>query len=192
MVQEYTALKYLRLFPTGTRVYPTDDGVWMISFYDEDLIEAVCSEDDRVEIVHLIIQGALVPDIVSDKEYAVQRAVGSVDHRTYRLQSGIAAKYQFSYNTSYTLRIIENSIVLCDYNIFDDSLWPRSDGQKYLEIIPRDGTKVKDYQDNPILNPTNEIYYIDQSSFDDMYSRGIIILHGHKWKLSRKYWEFRL
>lgn len=192
--RQRAASMHLRLFPIETRVYRTDDGVWMVSFpaATKGLIEKNLLNGRGNEIERLIFRGVLVPDIESSKEYAVQRAVGSVDHRTYRLRSEIAAKYQFSYGTLMTLSMIENLIILCDYNIFDDSRGLQVDGQKYLEIIPRDGTIVYDYQGNTILNLTNEMHYIDQSSFEDMFSRGIIVRRGHKWKLSRKYWEFRL
>ncbi len=185
------ASKYLRLHPIETRIYSTNNGLWIASvpLASVGMTEIVCRGND--EIMCLIFQGVLVPDIVSAKEYRVQHAVGSVDHRTYRLQSKIAAKYQFSYDTSMTLTMIENLMELCDYNIFDDGRGLRVDGQKYLEIIPENGTVVCDYQGN-IIKSSKSIHYIDQSSFADMISRGIIILRGTKWKLSRNYWEIKL
>lgn len=188
-----SATYYLRLYSLETRVYISDEGLWIVSApaANKGMIDEYCS-GSADEIIRLIDRGVLIPDIESDKEYEVQRAVGSVDHRTYRLQSKIAAKYQFSYDTWMTLSTIENLIVLCDYNIFDDAQGLLFDGQKYLEIIPKDGTKVYDYQGNIITDPTNEMHYVDKFSFDDMASRGIIVLRGTKWKLSRNYWEFRL
>ncbi|KKM91816.1 hypothetical protein LCGC14_1224640 [marine sediment metagenome] len=187
------ASQYLRLHPLDTTVYHYD-GSWIISTpaATKGMIELVCSGKGDFEIMRLIDRSVLVPDIVSNKEYEVQLAVGSVDYRTYRLQSKIAAKYQFSYSTYMTLMKIENLIVLCDYNIFDDSQGSSSDGQKHLEIIPRDGTVVRDYQGNIITNPANELHYVDKSNFTDMLRRGVIVRQGHKWKLSRNYWEFKL
>ena len=188
------ALMYLRLYPIETRIYRTNGRLCTVLVPNTDVIpvrmtEIVCSENDKIR--SLISQGVLVPDIVSDKEYKVQHAVGSVEHRTYRLQSKIAAKYQFVYNTLMTLSTIEYMITLCDYNIFEAGRGLRVDGQKYLEIIPKNSTVVCDYQGN-VITPENTKYCIDQSSFDDMVSRGIIILRGTKWKLSRNYWEFKL
>lgn len=185
-------LKYFRLYPLEAEIYRSDEGFWIVAVPGAHcgVVDTFCACEDGIE--QLIFRGVLIPDIVSDKEYLVQRAVGSVDHRTYRLQSKTAAKYQFSCETLATLRMIENLIELCDYNIFDDSRGLQVDGQKYLEIIPRDGIIVKDHKGDIITDPTNEMHYVDQSSFDDMSSRGIIVLQGTKWKLSRKYWEFRL
>jgi len=187
------ASQYLRLHPLATTVYHYD-GSWIVSTpaATRGMIELVCSGKGDFEIMRLIDRGVLVLDIVSDKEYEVQLAVGSVDYRTYRLQSKIAAKYQFSYDTLMTLSMIENLIVLCDYNIFAEAQGPSSDGQKYLEIIPRNGTVTYDYLNNPILNPTNTVHYVDKFSFTDMLRRGIIVRRGHKWRLSRNYWEFKL
>ncbi len=188
------ASKFFRLHPLETYAVFVDSSfrtVVTTPAATHGMTSVVCSGGD--EIVRLIRQRVLVPDIVSDKEYEVQLAVGAVDHRTYRLRSEIAAKYLFSYNTYMTLMMIENLIVRCDYNIFDDlDRLQRLGGQKYLEIIPRDGTVVRDYQGNIITEPTNEMHYVTQFSFDDMVSRGIIVLQGPKWKLSRNYWEFRI
>jgi len=189
-----TASMYLRLNSTTAIIYyhtnENQDTFLMVSIPSahKGMKEVPCSGDS--EIVDLICRGILVPDIESDKEYIIQCAVGSVDYRTYRLQSKIAAQYQFPYEVQMTLNTIENLIMLCDYNIFDDS---QVDGQKLLEIIPRDGTIVRNYQGEIISEDLpNEMYYIDQFSFDIMLSRGIIVVNNNKWKLSRKYWEFNL
>lgn len=189
------ALMYLRLHPLEARVYRNDEGgIWTASVpaATKGMVEVVCDDDDA--IMRLIVRRVLVPDIVSNKEYKVQRAVGSVDCRMYHLHSKIAAKYQFSYDISMILSRIENLIDICDYNIFEEvDVWGQQvDGQKFLEIIPRERIITYDYLDNPIINPTNTEYYVDQTSFDDMISRGIIAVKDIKWKLSRNYWEFLL
>ena len=185
---------HLRLTPTETRIYRTSGGAWTASVpaASKGMTEVVCNGD--VEIMSLINRGVLVPDIVSDEEYIVQRAVGSVDYRTYRLQSKIASKYQFSYDISHILRTIENLITLCDYDIFEvvDAWGLQTNGQMLLEIIPREGTITRDHQGNVALTLANETHYISRVCFDDMLSRGVIILKDTKWKLSRKYWEFLL
>lgn len=191
------ALMHLRLYPLEARVYRNNEGIWAASVPTalNGMIEAVHGGDEDV-IMRLIVQGVLVPDIVSNKEYKVQRAVGSVDYRMYHLHSKIAAKYQFSYDISRILSRIENSIDLCDYNIFEEvDVWGQQvDGQKFLEIIPREGTVTYDYLNNPIANPSRlgDVHYVDQTSFDNMISRGIIVVKDTKWKLSRNYWEFHL
>lgn len=185
---------YLRLYPLEARIYRNNEGLWTVSVpsASKGMTEVVCSGGN--EIMRLIDQGALVPDIVSDKEYKVQRAVGSVDYRTYRLQSKIASKYQFSYDISYILRMIENLIVLCDYNIFEEvDVWGQQvDGQKLLEIIPREGTITYDYLNKPVSNLVNTVHYVDNVSFDYMINHGIIVLKDTMWKLSRNYWKFLL
>ena len=191
MAQRKTAAlsveSYLRLFPTTTEVYRANDGLWTAL-----TATSTISTNSNTKIERLIFRGVLVPDIVSNKEYIIQRTLGIVDHRAYRLQDKIAAKYQFSYDTSKILSMIENLIRLCDYDIFDDSRGPGIDGQKILEIIPRDNTKVYDYLNNLRINPVNPTYYIDPVSFNDMRRRGIIVLRGTKWKLSRNYWAFNI
>lgn len=185
------ASQYFRLHPIETSIhYNKGHYIVLAPVATSGVVEVVCSGID--EIIHLIDRGILVPDIVGNKEYIVQRAVGSVDYRTYRLRNEIAAKYQFSYAISMILSTIENLMGLCDYNIFDNDAGPNAGGQKVLEIIPREGTKVYDYLNNPIINSTNEMYNISQFSFEDMCSRGILTWIDHKWKLSKKYWEFNL
>ncbi len=194
------ASSHLRLYATETRIYyhtnKNQDIFLMASVpsANKGMEEVVCNGFDEVE--DLIRQGILVPDIESDKEYIVQRAVGSVDHRTYRLHSEIAARYQFPYEVQMLLNRIENLIMLCDYNIIEDIQIPQmymqqTNGQKLLEIILKMGTVVRDYQNN-IVPSSNAYHYIDQPTFDTMLSRGIIVEDNNKWKLSKKYWEFRL
>jgi len=193
------ASMYLRLNATKARIYQytnkNQDTFLMASVPSagKGMEEVVCSGNSEAK--DLIRREILVPDIESDKEYIVQRAVGSVDHRTYRLQAEIAAQYQFPYDVQMTLNTIENLIILCDYNIIEDYQIPQfqgADGQKLLEIIPKGDTVVRDYQNNIIPNASNEYHYINHHVFDTMLSRGIIVVDNNKWKLSKKYWEFRL
>ncbi len=183
----------LRLHPLDTKIYYhsySRDWIAVTQLNPNENVERFGS--DVSEIMALISRKVLIPDIESTKEYMAQYAVGAVDHRFYRLRPEIVAKYLFSYDILRILARIEYLIVHCDYNISDDDQGRQIDGQKYLEIIPRDATKVYNYRGDLISDPSNEQFWISKPSFAEMICREIIVAQDTKWKLSKKYWEFRL